>query len=72
MKENVNSPKLVESICADGESDQVGPCIEGMVDLYISHHGSLEPARALCDQLEISNRQTCHDSVESNTKLFGA
>jgi len=67
MKENANNPKLVESICVSGKSDQVGPCVEG-----ISHHGSLEPARTLCDQLEISNRKACHESLQSNTKLFGA
>ncbi len=72
MKENINDPKLVESVSMGGESEQVGPCIEGMVALYINHHGSLEPARALCDQLEVSNRQTCYDSVESNSKLFSS
>jgi plastocyanin len=71
MKENINDPKLVESICTSGGSDQVEPCIEGMLSLYINHHGSLEPARDLCGQLEISNRQTCYNSVESNSTLFG-
>jgi hypothetical protein len=42
-----------------------------MLSLYINHHGSLEPARDLCGQLEISNRQTCYNSVESNSTLFG-
>jgi len=70
MKENPNDPKLVESVCTNGKSQQVEPCIKGMVDLYISHRGSLEPARALCGRLEVSNRQACYDSIELNSKLF--
>jgi hypothetical protein len=70
MKENIKSPKLVESICMGGGPEQVAPCIEGMIGLYINHNGSLEPARALCEQLEVSNRQTCYDSVASDSGLF--
>ncbi len=46
------------------------PCIEGMVTLYIYHYGSLGPGRDLCDQLKVSNRQPCCDSVESKPKRF--
>jgi hypothetical protein len=70
MKENIKSPKMVESICMSGGPEQVASCIEGMIGLYINHNGSLEPARALCEQLEVSNRQTCYDSVASDSGLF--
>jgi plastocyanin len=70
MKENIRNPKLVEGVCASSKPEQVAPCIQGMVDLYINHHGSLGPARELCDQLEASNRQPCYKTVESKSKLF--
>ena len=70
MKENTRDPKFTESICMGGDPEQVEPCVKGMMGLYINHHGSLEPARELCDRLEASTQQTCLDSVEANSKLF--
>ncbi len=70
IKENINNPKFVEEICISGKSSQVSSCVSGMVDLYINHYGSLEPARKLCEQLEISNRQTCYNSIQSSASLF--
>jgi plastocyanin len=70
MKENLNDPRLVESVCMDGEPEQTAPCIEGMAGLYINHHGSLEPARDLCARLEKPNRPACYDSVEAHAGLF--
>ena len=70
IKENINTPKIVEKICERNKPAQVIPCVEGMIDLYINHYGSLEPAKALCEQLEISNQQTCNDSVQSSSELF--
>ena len=70
MKENLNDPGLVESVCIEGEPEQTAPCIEGMAGLYINHHGSLEPARDLCARLEKSNRPACYDSVEAHSGLF--
>jgi plastocyanin len=72
MKENINDPKLVESACEDGRPEQVEPCVKGLVSLYISHHGSPEPARELCGRLESSNRQACYDSIESHVRSFGS
>jgi plastocyanin len=70
MKENLNDPKLVESVCMDGEPEETAPCIEGMAGLYINHHGSLEPARDLCASLEASNRPACYDAVKAHSSLF--
>lgn len=70
MKENINVPKLVEEICMKNEADQVVPCIDGMVYLFILHHGSLDPARTLCKQLEYSNRQACYAAIQSSAGLF--
>jgi plastocyanin len=70
MKENLNDPGLVESVCMEGEPEQTAPCIEGMAGLYINHHGSLEPARDLCARLEKSNRPACYDSVQAHSGLF--
>ncbi len=70
MKENINDPKLVESVCESGNLEQVEPCIAGLADLYTNHHGSPEPTRELCGRLEDSNRQACYGSVESMSSLF--
>jgi plastocyanin len=70
MKENLNDPKLVESVCMNGEDGQTAPCIEGMTSLYINHNGSLEPARELCSRLEKPNRPACYDAVAANASLF--
>lgn len=70
IKENINNPKFVEKICMSNKSAQVNPCIGGMIGLYINHYGSLESARKLCDQLEVSNRQTCSSSIKSSSGLF--
>ena len=70
MKENLNDPKLVEAICAGGEPEQTAMCVRGMVDLYVNHYGSLEPARGLCARLEVSNRASCYRTVEARSGLF--
>jgi plastocyanin len=70
MKENLNDPKLVESVCMNGEDEQTAPCIQGMTGLYINHHGSLEPARELCTRLEKPNRRACYNAVEAHASLF--
>jgi hypothetical protein len=66
----LNDPKLVESVCMNGEDEQTAPCIEGMTGLYINHHGSLEPARELCTRLEKPNRRACYGAVEAHSGLF--
>lgn len=70
MKENLNDPGLVESVCAGGEPEQTAPCVEGMTGLYINHHGSLEPAKDLCARLEKSNRPACRDAIKAHAGLF--
>jgi hypothetical protein len=70
MKENIRDPNFTNSFCMGGNSEQVEPCVEGMVNLYLNHHGSLESARELCGRLEASNQQTCLDSAEESSKLF--
>ena len=70
MKENLNDPGLVESVCMNGEPEQTAPCVEGMAGLYVNHHGSLEPARDLCAGLKKSNRPACYASVEAHAGFF--
>lgn len=71
IKENINDPKFVEKVCAGNREEQVDPCIFGMVGLYINHYGSLEPAKVLCEQLALENRQACYNSVQLSSGLFG-
>ncbi|MEK7520340.1 MAG: hypothetical protein AAB581_03830 [Patescibacteria group bacterium] len=68
--QNIHNPKFAEAVCMASSPEQKIPCIEGMVGLYINHHGSLEPARTLCEQLEPHNQQTCRIVIESNSGLF--
>jgi hypothetical protein len=70
LKENLDGPKLIESVCMGGQSEQTAPCIVGMTSLYISHHGSLEPARELCARLEAPNRRPSYVSVVTHRSLF--
>ncbi len=70
MKENINNPELVESVCLGGSKGQVDPCIMGMVDLYTNHHGSPEASKKLCLELSKANREACDLSVVSSSKLF--
>ncbi len=70
MRENTGNPKLVENLCMQGDPDQVAPCVDGMIRIYISHFGSLAPARKLCDQLLPSNKQTCLDAVAGLVSFF--
>jgi plastocyanin len=70
MKEKVNDPESVESICMNSDAELVASCIKGMVDLYANHHGSVKPVEQLCGQLQVSNRQTCYDTLKKYYKLF--
>ncbi len=70
IKENLNDPKFVESVCMGGEPEQTAPCVAGMAGLYVNHHGALEPARELCARLERPNRQACYGTVQAHASLF--
>jgi hypothetical protein len=70
IKENINNPKLVESICDQLNKPDQAICINGMVSLYINHFASLEPARDLCGQLRKINHQLCKKIVNQKAFLF--
>ena len=70
MIQNIHNPKFAEAVCMAGSPEQKIPCIGGMVMLFINHHGSPEPARALCERLETANRPTCYATIEQNAPLF--
>lgn len=70
MKTNLNDPELVESVCTKGKPGQRAPCITGMAELYINHHGSLEPAKDLCAGLEKPNRRACYGAAQAHANLF--
>ena len=70
IKENINNPKMVEKICMAGDSDQLKPCISGLVGLYVNHFGSVQPAQELCKQLEESNQETCENVIKQKSILL--
>lgn len=70
IKEHINNPKLVESVCMQGSSEEIHACITGMVGLYINHFGRLNEAKKLCSKFEESNQSTCQQVILSQTSLF--
>jgi plastocyanin len=70
MKENVNDPESVESICMNADAELVASCIKGMVDLYANHQGAVKPVEQLCADLQASNRPTCYDTLKKYYTLF--
>ncbi len=70
MKENINTPKLVERICMGSTKAQVPSCIMGMVGLFINHQGSIAPAQKLCTELTASNQKACERSIKLYSHLF--
>lgn len=70
IKQNLDDPALVEALCSRGANWQHDPCITGMVGLYVNHHGALDPARQLCDQLQPENRDLCSTYVRGVEGLF--
>lgn len=69
IKENINNPKIVETICENHSSFR-NSCISGMVGLYINHFGRLREAIELCSQLNRSNKSVCEVVVEQSSRLF--
>ena len=70
IKENINNPKFVETICMNNIKTQIEACIYGMVDVYINHYGSLQPATIMCAELESLNKEICYNVVGSNVRAF--
>lgn len=62
LKENINSPRMVEEVCTRGTS-MTAACIKGMAGLFINHSGSLDEPRRLCEQLHETNRAACEQTL---------
>jgi hypothetical protein len=69
IKDNINSPLSVESVCMRDTSDTAA-CVEGMVNTLINHYGALAPAMQLCDQLHPKNQDTCRSTIGAHSWLF--
>lgn len=65
LKENINSPGMVEEICSRGTS-MTSACIKGMAGLFINHSGSLEEPRRLCGQLREVNQGICQEVLQDS------
>ena len=70
MKENINDPESVESLCMRSERKQIASCVKGMVQQYIFHYGVLGPAEQLCNTIEESNVKACKQTVKANAHYF--
>ncbi len=72
MKENLDDPKLVESVCEGNSPANTIHCVRGMASLYVNHHGGIEPARGMCGRLEPSNEAACLGVVRAMSPMFEA
>ncbi|MDQ3014822.1 MAG: hypothetical protein M3Q73_03090 [bacterium] len=70
MKENINNPKFVETVCQNEASNFQSSCVYGMIALYINHHGSLEPAQSMCQTLSRNSRSICTEVIKQNVSMF--
>ncbi len=71
IKENINNPTSVESICIQaGSLEEQNACITGMVGLYINHFGGLDEAKQLCNKLKKPNQLVCKQTITSYSVLF--
>ncbi len=70
IKENINNPRLVESVCDTLDSGLNNFCLEGMVNYYIAHHFSVSKGWDLCKALTDKNQQSCVEFVSKNTNEF--
>lgn len=70
MKENILAPSFVEDVCAGAPVGYAGPCIHGMIDIYINHYGVLEPARVLCETMQPWSQSTCVSTLRSREGQF--
>lgn len=70
MRENIQDPFFVESICTSGSNTERASCIKGMTVLYVNHYGGLGEAQRLCSELQMNNRIICEDQLVSMSDLF--
>lgn len=70
IKENITSPKVVESICMDGTKEETNACISGMVGLYLNHFGGVKETKELCTKLEKTNQPICQQTISTRETLF--
>lgn len=72
MKENLDDPKFVESMCEGNSPADTVSCVQGMASLHINHHGSLGPARGMCGRLDPPNKAACLGVIRTMSPMFEA
>ena len=70
MKQNLDDPAYVYSMCVHARDEHVSPCIRGMSILPLYHYGALEPALVLCNALDTEHQSLCVETVMSHASLF--
>ncbi|HWY80087.1 MAG TPA: hypothetical protein VNW29_07055 [Candidatus Sulfotelmatobacter sp.] len=69
-KQNINNPMLAKIICSNGPSNVQEPCLRGMINLYILHYGSLQPAEKFCNKMSNKEKSVCINEILSLRQLF--
>ncbi len=70
MKQNINQPEAVASICHRAQFDQIEPCLQGMSSLIFFHYGNRTQAQQACEQLSMTDQTICATTVETYSRLY--
>ncbi len=71
IKQNIERPRFVETVCESGTGDQQGYCIEGMVSYYIVHYASTEKGKELCGILKPEHQMACTRIANESERFYG-
>lgn len=70
MKENIQSPSIVEEYCEEADESGEKQCISGMATLYLFHSGNREQAEQFCSQLKKIHQPSCQAALDQHRFLF--
>ena len=70
VKHFITEPTRAVAVCKNAPSAGREPCLDGLIGLFIDHHGSLKEARALCPSLKKGDRPVCTAAIEKRAYLF--
>jgi hypothetical protein len=71
MKENLTDIAFDESVCNQAPASLRVPCIEGLTSYHLVNFDSQVKTKAMCQQLQPDNQETCVRYVSQRTLSFG-
>jgi len=70
MKQNINEPLFVESVCEWAPVDKRHYCIEGMISYAIVHAAKSSAGAAICPMLKEENWPACQKAVSEGEGFY--